>query len=434
MTHMITAKKLLRLSLFCLSLLLWLPHDAAAAWQPQVKVGLSSGQTGVNLSVSGAAGELVSGDEIIARVPIGQNIAITWDAKGMLVNGQILGNGTLQLRPATAAKDAVKKGKTPASSKQNKQKKNAVKNATAANPSQKAAPADAFRVRINGTVYRGSAEVLHKQNGLTIVNALGVEDYLRGVIPIEMSAEWPDEALKAQTIAARTFALKNRSRHKAEGYDICATTHCQSYRGVAVERAPSDAAVADTRGLVLTYDGSLIDALFHTDSGGMTEDSEAVWGTKLPYLRAVREPEVETQPWTITLPQATVSARLSSSKGAGRKIGDIKKIELGDLHFNDKQADMTLGRTRSGRVRTAIFIGRNESLSITGNELRKLFGLHSTMFTLKLEHDNVVFQGYGSGHGLGLSQFGAKRLADKGETAAQILKHYYTGVDIKNLY
>ena len=103
MTHMITAKKLLRLSLLCLSLLLWLPHDAAAAWQPQVKVGLSSGQTGVNLSVSGAAGELVSGDEIIARVPIGQNIAITWDAKGMLVNGQILGYGTLQLRPATAA-------------------------------------------------------------------------------------------------------------------------------------------------------------------------------------------------------------------------------------------------------------------------------------------------------------------------------------------
>ena len=431
MTHMITAKKLLRLSLLCLSLLLWLPHDAAA-WQPQVKVGLSSGQTGVNLSVSGAAGELVSGDEIIARVPIGQNIAITWDAKGMLVNGQILGNGTLQLRPATAAKEAVKKGKAPVGSKQNK---NAVKNATAATPSQKAVPAaDAFRVRINGTVYRGSAEVLHKQNGLTIVNALGVEDYLRGVISIEMSAEWPDEALKAQTIAARTFALKNRNRHKAEGYDICATTHCQSYRGVAVERAPSDAAVADTRGLVLTYNGSLIDALFHTDSGGMTEDSEAVWGTKLPYLRAVREPEVETQPWTITLPQATVSARLSSSKGAERKIGDIKKIELGGLHFNDRQADMTLGRTRSGRVRTAIFIGRNGALSVTGNELRKLFGLHSTMFTLKLEHDNVVFQGYGSGHGLGLSQFGAKRLADKGETAAQILKHYYTGVDIKKLY
>lgn len=417
--------------MLCLSLLLWLPHDAAA-WQPQVKVGLSSGQTGVNLSVSGAAGELVSGDEIIARVPIGQNIAITWDAKGMLVNGQILGNGTLQLRPATAAKEAVKKGKAPVGSKQNK---NAVKNATAATPSQKAVPAaDAFRVRINGTVYRGSAEVLHKQNGLTIVNALGVEDYLRGVISIEMSAEWPDEALKAQTIAARTFALKNRNRHKAEGYDICATTHCQSYRGVAVERAPSDAAVADTRGLVLTYNGSLIDALFHTDSGGMTEDSEAVWGTKLPYLRAVREPEVETQPWTITLPQATVSARLSSSKGAERKIGDIKKIELGGLHFNDRQADMTLGRTRSGRVRTAIFIGRNGALSVTGNELRKLFGLHSTMFTLKLEHDNVVFQGYGSGHGLGLSQFGAKRLADKGETAAQILKHYYTGVDIKKLY
>ena len=431
MTHMITAKKLLRLSLLCLSLLLWLPHDAAA-WQPQVKVGLSSGQTGVSLSVSGAAGELVSGDEIIARVPIGQNIAITWDAKGMLVNGQILGNGTLQLRPATAAKEAVKKGKAPVGSKQNK---NAVKNATAATPSQKAVPAaDAFRVRINGTVYRGSAEVLHKQNGLTIVNALGVEDYLRGVISIEMSAEWPDEALKAQTIAARTFALKNRNRHKAEGYDICATTHCQSYRGVAVERAPSDAAVADTRGLVLTYNGSLIDALFHTDSGGMTEDSEAVWGTKLPYLRAVREPEVETQPWTITLPQATVSARLSSSKGAERKIGDIKKIELGGLHFNDRQADMTLGRTRSGRVRTTIFIGRNGALSVTGNELRKLFGLHSTMFTLKLEHDNVVFQGYGSGHGLGLSQFGAKRLADKGETAAQILKHYYTGVDIKKLY
>lgn len=129
-----------------------------------------------------------------------------------------------------------------------------------------------------GRSYRGILEILAKKGGLTAVNLVPLDDYLLSVVPEEMPTDWPAEALKAQSIAARSFALHNRDRHGADGFDLCTTTHCQVYTGVGAEKTASTAAIKATEGEVLFYGTEPIDALFHTDSGGMTENSENVWG------------------------------------------------------------------------------------------------------------------------------------------------------------
>jgi stage II sporulation protein D len=151
-----------------------------------------------------------------------------------------------------------------------------------------AAPSDpgAF-IELDGRPYRGYLEIaLNASSALTVMNVVNLEDYLRGVVPAELSPEaFPEkEALKAQAIAARTYAVKRRGQFEAEGYDLCATPACQVYRGVAAERPLSDAAVAETSGEVLTFDGKPVDALYTSTCGGRTENAENVFSQKEPYL------------------------------------------------------------------------------------------------------------------------------------------------------
>ena len=141
-------------------------------------------------------------------------------------------------------------------------------------------------IYINDMPYRGYVTLL-KQNGMTVINHVLTEDYLYGVVPKEMPSTWPMGALRAQSIAARTFALKNRNRHNEQGFDLCNTAHCQVYEGSSAETKETTEAVDRTRGEVMFYHGAVIDAVFHTDSGGMTESAEQVWGRYVPYLRSV---------------------------------------------------------------------------------------------------------------------------------------------------
>ena len=223
---------------------------------------------------------------------------------------------------------------------------------------------------------------------------------------------------------------------------------------------------------MITYNGELIESMFHTDSGGMTENSENVWGSKLPYLRSVKELKEKTMPWQQKYALKEVQARLLRN---GHDIGRIRSIELSPLTIGMKSSD----RTQSGRVSVVRFHGERGTVAISGENMRSIFGLKSTLFDIKLEtfrtprvkvhistpddrrsrkpgrdsaigleglpnaeetqadsrlrqlsgedDENIVFFGYGWGHGLGMSQHGAKAYADSGMKYDHILSHYYTG-------
>ena len=276
--------------------------------------------------------------------------------------------------------------------------------------------------------YRGALRLLPRKGSLQLINRITAEEYLQGVVPEEMPAEWNTEAVKAQAVAARTYALRQRKRHAKEGFDVCATTHCQQYGGVAVERAAANQAVKATSGEVLESHGALVDALFHTDSGGMTENSEDVWGSRIDCLRAAKEVRTETYPWEKNITVQKFSELLAKR---GKNIGTLKKIELSPIKIGKAAKD----RTVSGRVKQVTFVGKNGKASITGNDLRSMLGLKSTLFGMTMNRNVLFIKGYGWGHGLGMSQHGAKAYADSEHyDYKQILQHYYRGAELKKLY
>ena len=322
---------------------------------------------------------------------------------------------------------------------------------------------------LNGRKYHGTFLLKVVGNGIEVVNKVPMEEYLYGVLPEEMSYAWPAEALKAQAVAARTFALYNRGKH--DDFDVCATTHCQVYGGADSEQPQILAAVDATRGEVLCYMEKPIYAAFHMSSGGMTENSEDVWGNRLPYLRAVTDDDTKSPShhWKMKLSVQQFEKKLASS---GHDVGKLQRITLTPLV---QGTGKTEDRTASGRVRIVEISGSKGVASLTGNQMRSIFGLKSTLFDLILEHpdikkvnadmgfekkditanlpdvkdthyldkkvhilsgqagENILFDGYGWGHGLGLSQWGAKAMAAKAGYK-EILLHYYTKVDIKKLY
>ncbi|BBB92863.1 SpoIID/LytB domain-containing protein [Methylomusa anaerophila] len=333
-------------------------------------------------------------------------------------------------------------------------------------------------IEVSERHYRGSIEVRATggNNGLTVINTVPVEQYLYGVIKNEISPDWPIEAVKAQAVAARTYAMANLNKHKADGFDVCTTTDCQIYGGRESEAFRAIEAVDSTRGLVLTYDGKLITAYFHSSSGGYTENSENVWSAYLPYLRGVVDTDQYSPyyKWDKSIPLHEVNAMLGK---AGYKVGSLQAIELTPL---SKPPVNVADRGISGRVKTLRLIGANGEVYITGAKFRSLFGLNSTLFDINFasagqmaatdktdafkyrntkvgntsstknisSHNNIryvinkkgslVISGFGWGHGLGLSQWGAKAMADKAqgnpEYFKDILKHYYQGVEIIKLY
>ena len=277
---------------------------------------------------------------------------------------------------------------------------------------------------INGKKYFGGVRLDKKNNSLTVINIAAVEEYLRGVVPNEMSPSFHVEALKAQVVAARSYTLKNRNRHSAEGYDLCANNHCQFYGGVDSADSVTDKIISETRGVILEHGGKIVDTNFHTDSGGMTESVAEVWGTAAPHLQPVEELEKHTQAWKLEFAVKDFSSRF------GGNFGSLKNIKLSPLKIGKATAD----RSISGRVKFAQIVGSKKTLQVTGNELRSKFSLPSTLFDMKISNGKVIFEGYGRGHGVGMSQYGANAYAKSGWDYEKILKHYYSGTMLKKLY
>jgi len=354
---------------------------------PDLRVGLASGRASLTITPAGGKATVQTGSSKTITLAANTAAAIRWQDGAFLVGREKLRSEVLVIRPA----------------------------------------AKAGELSLDGRRYRGALELRHKSGGLTAVNIVPVDDYLRSVVPEEMPVDWPAEAIKAQSVAARSFALASRGRHASEGYDLCTTTHCQLYTGTAAEKSASNAAIKATRGEVLTYGGKPIEALFHTDSGGMTENSEDVWSSHVPYLRAVKDTPAKTMPWTKTISRANLERKLAAK---GHDIGKVRSVALSPLAIGRSAKD----RTASGRVKTMMVKGTKGTATLSGTTWRSLLGLKSTLFDAKLAKDMVTFTGYGSGHGLGISQWGAERMAAKGASYAEILHHYYTGTQLQQLY
>ena len=268
--------------------------------------------------------------------------------------------------------------------------------------------------------FSGKLNLFLIDSEIFVVNVLGIEKYLSSVVGSEMPTKWPIEALKAQAIASRTYALKQKGNKL---FDIDSTQRNQVYNGLESRTYKTTRAVRSTRSLVLTYKNKLINALFHSSSGGMTENSQDVWKDKYPYLSSVKDFDKNS-------PKFKWQKKFTNKelKNLFPKIGVIKNIEI-------------LNITNTGRVKNVRLDGAYGSDQISGVDLRKRLGLKSNFVRFKFIGEetnnkfpikkNLIVFGRGAGHGVGMSQWGAKYMASKGQKAEKILKHYYRGGQIK---
>lgn len=320
----------------------------------------------------------------------------------------------------------------------------------------------------SGKEYRGYIYAERRMGGdLLVINYVGTDDYVSSVLGKEMSYSWPKEALKAQAVCARNFVLCRGNAHKEYDFDVCTTTHCQVYGGVASEHENTRQAVEETKGILATYDGEIVALYFYATSGGQTENVENVWGSSYGYLKGVSDPyenpeKASKYTWTVTYTRSEIEEKL---KVAGVDVGALKNITVDS-------------KTDSGRVTKMTFHGSEGTHTVKLEKCRTVLGLYSQKFSVIPDSDSVLMttggvaavplyactsagakavagysvlygngaQGYisldtsgaetyvinggGYGHGVGMSQWGARGMAENGFTYDQILKHYYTGIEL----
>ncbi len=261
--------------------------------------------------------------------------------------------------------------------------------------------------------YRGTVRIIPDGKRLLAVNHVDLEQYLYSVLGAEMSTTFPAEALKAQAVAARTYALYRSQSAQQKLYDVDATQSSQVYRGLSSEANTTQAAVNATLGQIMTYQGKPILAAFHSASGGHTENVEDIWTDKVPYLRGVTDYDLDTpgNEWNKAISLSDLSKSL--------KVGNIKSIAI----------DKT---TQFGSVLSLKVTGDRQE-SFPGKMIRTALKLRSLRFIVTPTPEGFLFKGRGYGHGLGMSQWGAYKLAERGMKYASILSHYYQGVDLEQV-
>lgn len=364
----------------------------------------------------------------------------------------------------------------------------------------------------NGRRYRGTFRIISSGSGITLVNVLDLEEYLRGVLKMEINPSWPMEAVKTQAIVSRTYALRSiRQNNGKNGYDLRDSVLSQVYRGINAEDKRADQAISATRGIVVLHGGALAFTPFHSDSGGATADVAAVWGGNMPYLRGVNEPYPPSSPnalWEAHLSSAQVEDAL---RQAGADVGPLREIRIGETDaFGRANTLVAVGARGSKAVKSHAFrmaagssVIKSTSFSIvsrgggasgsmplplpsrpsspaagggkdvptsntpmSASEERQLTALTEqgvfnseelmdmllnpekrkgylvrALRTRKPETPSrpsvpqspsggFVFRGKGWGHGVGLSQWGAKTLAEKGWDHKKIIRFYFPGVTL----
>lgn len=273
-------------------------------------------------------------------------------------------------------------------------------------------------LRVKGSsaaTYRGRLRILPSQNRLLVVNEVGLEAYLMGVVPAEAPASFHLEALKAQAVAARTFALSKVFHAGDAPFDLDDTTASQSYLGVRAEKAPTNVAVRETANQVLLYDGVPIQALYCTVSGGVTAANEEVFGgAPLPYLRSVPDVDETGSPYAGWSPHYAWEFVLRSYP----RVGAVKRVDI-------------VERTPSGRASVVRVVGESGTLTVSGSAFRITVGVNDLKSVLidsvEAADGGVRIRGRGWGHGVGMCQAGAQARALSGQTYDRILSAYYPG-------
>ena len=276
-------------------------------------------------------------------------------------------------------------------------------------------------LKINNKRYRGNFYIIVKHNKFIVVNELDIENYLKGVVGREMSNTWPNETIKAQVVVARTYALKTLGKHKKDGFDLCDKQDCQVYGGCEAEYANVSQAVDETRDEVVCFGNEIASVFYHSSCGGHTENITNVWGQNgLEYLKGRRCSYCKNSPtfeWDVTIDYDDIT---DACRKKGYKVGDINRLKIRSY-------------TKAGRVKELSLFWENASISVKGEEFRRLFSniLKSTMFDITNKKKGVYFSGKGLGHGIGMCQYGAKGLGEKGSSYKDIIEFYFSGTEIK---
>jgi len=304
------------------------------------------------------------------------------------------------------------------------------------------------RLRLDGREYDGTLELRRGDDGLTVVNRVALETYLVAVVSAEMGPRPLDEieALKAQAVASRTYAIRNQGRWSNQGFDLVADAGDQIYGGRGAENVTAAQAVTATRGQILMYDGQPIDAFFSSTCGGRTEDGAAAFsGADRPYLRAVDDLDPTGTPWCAISPRFHWATGWSANALSATLRRTLAAEGLPGGRAEDLTGVRVTGRTGSGRVSEITLDGRDGRTLVSGQAIRRVLAppdgglLKSTDFTVRLTRDGGVLErvdidGRGYGHGVGMCQWGAIGRARAGQDYQTILVSYFPGTDLRRIY
>jgi len=284
-------------------------------------------------------------------------------------------------------------------------------------------PYYAESIIINGRVFRGDVQLIKDNTKLSVINYIDLEDYVKGISVRETSHYWPIDSLKAQVIVFRTFAFYKMQENAQKDFDLTSDVYSQLYGGRAAERYRINKVVDETAGLVLTYQGKIFPAFYHATCGGHTDDAVLLWNIDIPPLKGVVCNFCQDSPhfkWHNVLSQEEVKDALA--KG-GLRIENIKDI-------------LILGRDKSNRITDLKIVDDKKDMKISAKDFRNTLGpnvIKSTNFQVKVIDHDIVFEGFGWGHGVGLCQWGAYFMAKQGYTYKQILGYYYPGTQISSI-
>lgn len=261
--------------------------------------------------------------------------------------------------------------------------------------------------------YGGAISFRVNNKKLDIVNRVDMDEYLKGVLPKEMSPSFPMESLKAQALCSRSFAINNYNKFIKNGYNLDDTTRSQVYYGKDVEEKTTNKAVEETIGQVIKYDGKIAETIFCASSGGYTVASSEAWGgNSVPYLISKEDP-YSVHPWKYEL-----------------KNSDLKKLNLSDVF------SVSLDYNNSNRVNNLTFSTSKGDVKIKATDFRNKIGntiIKSTLFDVNVIGNKVFVSGKGYGHGVGMSQYGAVEMAKKGSNYKDIIEFYFPGTNIEKI-
>jgi len=293
-------------------------------------------------------------------------------------------------------------------------------------------------IGVNDRLFRGMVMVIPEGDGkYSLINVLDLETYLRGVIPSEMPKDWPEDALRAQTIASRTWTLFQIKTHAKNPYDVTKDIFSQVYGGASVESETTDQAIDDTRGVILLYQKQLYESYYHSCCGGHTANVLTVWPKYeyiVPSLQGVKDPYCAMTPyssWRISFTKAQiVSAFQKAFPGADfSSLQEIVPLEVGPSgHASKVRLMMAKGNTEISAD------GLRKFLGVQSIQSHQMLTLRSTRFSVVREGDNFWLSGKGNGHGVGLCQWGTREMALKKKGVQEILAHYYPASKLWRIY